>query len=317
MRKVGIMARKKNTLMLAITLSVAGLLTAAAIYIGENIEASEKYFLYAPVLLFQALWLDRLYIIGHEAAHRKLFPKNRTANEFWGFVILLPLMVPLRIYRKIHDFHHTHNRISPKVSSLDVFTSKRKENPVGKSYFFGLWYFAVFAGGFFLHSLVSVLLFLFVPVRLSKKISPAFKDWSIGDQLNSILQFAAGAALHLGVYYFAGTEIYLYALGYPMLLFAWIWSMMVYIFHYRTSTGENNRYHARALRSNFLFKYVLLNFNEHVTHHADPGISWFDLPEKRKYLPEEYAQENQKVNSLAGAILQQLKGPTILWEYRK
>jgi len=310
------MTAKKNVPMLLVTVLIFSILAALALLINRNFSGQTKWILYTPILLFQALWLDRLYVIGHEASHRKLFTNSKLTNEIFGFLILLPLMVPLRIYRTIHNFHHKHNRSDVHTSALDVFVSKRRPNLLSKIYFNFLWYFAVFGTGFFLHSLISVLLFLFVPVRLSRKISPAFNDWTIGDQLNSVMQFIGGIGFHLGIYYFAGAEIYLYVLGYPMLVFAWIWSMLVYIFHYDTTMGEKNVFHARALKSNWLFRNILLNFNEHVTHHVNPGISWFDLPDKRVELPENF-RSNIRVNTLAGAILQQFRGPKIIWKPEK
>jgi len=307
------MTVNKNIPMLLFTVLIICILTAFAIVINSYFSGIEKWAIYIPILFIQALWLDRIYVIGHEAAHRKLFADNKLANEILGFIILLPLMVPLRIYRKIHDFHHKFNLSDIHTSALDVFVSKRKSNIFSKLYFNILWYFAIFGAGFFLHSLISVLLFLFVPVKFSKKISPAFNDWTVGDQLNSIMQFGGGIAFHLAICYFAGNEIYLHALGYPMEAFAWIWSMLIYVFHYDTTMGENNKYHARALKSNRLFRNVLLNFNEHVTHHVNPEISWFELPKKRVELPENF-NSNIRVNTLTDAILQQLKGPKIIWK---
>ncbi len=307
-----IVLRKNSVVVLKTFLGLIGL-SALALLVLYYSPVEYRNLLYIPIVLMQALWLDRLYVAGHEAAHRKLFTHNKLTNEIFGFMILLPLMVPLRIYRKIHDFHHKHNRTTAEVSALDVFISKRKNNIASKLYFSSLWYFAVFVGGFFLHSLISVLLFLFVPVRWSKKISPAFNDWTVGDQLNSILQFFAGVAFQVGIYLIGGVEIYLYVLGYPMIVFAWIWSMLVYVFHYDTTMGDRNMFHARALKSNFLFKYILLNFNEHVTHHVKPGVSWFDLRNKRVELPPEF-QSNEKADNLVKAVFQQLKGPKIIWK---
>jgi fatty acid desaturase len=288
------------------------LLSFAAYSINMQLSGWMRYVLYVPVLFMQGLWLDRFYIVGHEAAHKKLFPGNLKKNDFWGSVILLPLMVPMPIYRKIHQFHHGFNRHDDHTSVLDTFVTKRRPGKLLKMYYYSLWFIAVFMGGFFIHSLISVLLFLFVPVSLSIKISPAFTGWRWSDQVKSILGFGLGVGLHLGVYFLAGADAYLYVLGFPLLAFAWIWSMLVYIFHYKTTVGEETRYNVRSLNRNVFFSWVLMNFNEHATHHQYPNIPWYELSEKKKPLPEQY-RHNQNVSTIGEAILQQLKGPRIVY----
>jgi fatty acid desaturase len=57
-----------------------------------------------------------------------------------------------------------------------------------------------------------------------------------------------------------------------------------------------------------------MNFNEHATHHQYPNIPWYELPEKRKALPEPYLTKNQRTRNFFRAILNQLKGPNIVHE---
>jgi fatty acid desaturase len=198
---------------------------------------------------------------------------------------------------------------------LDTFAVKEPPSALKKAYYYVVWYISVFMGGFFVHSLVSVLLFLFVPVSLSSRISPAFNNWTIADQVRSVLLFVAGLALHLGVYFAAGKTIYLYTLGFPMLSFGWVLSLLVYIFHYDTTVGSSVRYNVRSLRRVPVFSWILMNFNEHATHHQYPNIPGYELPEKSTPLPEAYAMQNQTTWSFFRAILNQLKGPRIVHEH--
>jgi fatty acid desaturase len=302
-----------NTKLVAETIGVFLLLSIAAVGISKlPVSKGLIWLLYTPVLLFQGLWFYRFYIVGHEASHGKLFRDNKKRNDFWGSVILLPLMVPVTIYRKIHMFHHGFNRKDDHTSALDTFVIKGKASRVRVLYYYAVWYFSVFLGGFFIHSLISVLLFLFVPVSLSSRISPAFNNWTIRDQLQSVLLFALGVLLHVGVYLLLGSNIYLYTLGYPMLAFGWILSMLVYIFHYDTTVGSGVRYNVRSLHRVPVFSWVLMNFNEHATHHQYPNIPWYELPEKRTPLPDQYAAQNQHTWSFFRAIADQLKGPRIV-----
>lgn len=273
-----------------------------------------RWILYLPVLLFQGLWFYRFYIVGHEASHGKLFKDNKTANDIWGSVVLLPLMVPITIYRKIHMFHHGFNRKDHHTSALDTYVIKGKPSAIKKAYYYTIWYISVFMGGFFIHSLVSILLFLFVPVSLSKKISPAFNNWTVADQVKSIALFSLGVALHVSVYLLAGKDVYLYTLGYPMLSFAWILSALVYIFHYDTTTGTGVRFNVRSVKRVPVFSWILMNFNEHATHHQYPNIPWYELPAKSTPLPQEYSCKNQNTWNFFRAIVNQLKGPHIVYE---
>jgi fatty acid desaturase len=131
------------------------------------------------------LWLNRFYIVGHEVIHRKLFPNNPIANELMGTLILLPLMAPFTIYRKIHYFHHAHNRKSRGMATWDTFVTDKPLAPWRGICFRLVWLFCVFGGSFFLHTLVSILLFLLLPTRVGEQISPAFIGWKASARLKA------------------------------------------------------------------------------------------------------------------------------------
>jgi fatty acid desaturase len=103
-------------------------------------------------------------------------------------------------------------------------------------------------------------------------------------------------------------------LGYPLLSFAWVLSLLVYIFHYDTTIGDNVRYNVRSVKRVPVFSWILMNFNEHATHHQFPNIAWYELPEKQKELPEYFKDKNQNTWNFFKAILNQLKGPHIHYE---
>ena len=273
-----------------------------------------RWSIYLPILLFQGLWFYRLYVVGHEASHHKLFPQNRFLNDLAGSIALIPLMVPINIYRKIHYFHHGFNRKNDHTSALDTFVLKKKPNLIRKIWCYFIWYLSVFVGGFFLHSLVSVILFLFIPPKFARKISPAFNGWSGKDQIISISLFAIGLGFHFGTYFLMGQTAYLYLLGFPMLSFAWVLSLLLYIFHYNTTKGDRVRYNVRAVKPVPVISWILMNFNEHATHHLSPNIPWYDLPQNRKSLPKEFDKKNQVTHSFFRAILNQFKGPIITYE---
>lgn len=292
------------------SLFVAVLLAIATVRLDAQ-EGPLARFALILAIFAQGCWLHRLYVVGHEASHGKLWPDARPINDALGQLLLMPLMLPLRIHRKIHAFHHGHNRRDHETSALDTFVIRGRATPLRRAWCYLLWYLAVFAGGFFIHSLISVVLFLAMPLSLARRISPAFKGWRSSDQLRSLAGFSLGLALHLGVAWLAGSHVWALTLGYPLLAFAWVYSLLVYIYHYDTGYGPAVRFHVRSLRRSPIASWWLLNFNEHATHHREPKLPWYALPEHREPLPPEHAA-NQKIETIGAAILGQLRGPRII-----
>lgn len=88
-----------NRYLIVETLVVFVVVSALAVYLGvEKPLGPWTYVFYIPVLAFQGLWFYRFYIVGHEASHKKLFANQKTKNDFWGTVILLPLLTPINVY---------------------------------------------------------------------------------------------------------------------------------------------------------------------------------------------------------------------------
>jgi fatty acid desaturase len=296
------------------TLAIYAALVGLACSASRHLAGPSRPLALAPLALALGLWLDRMYTVGHEAVHRKLFPDRLWLNDLCGSLMLLPIVAPLSVYRKIHAFHHGQNRRAPKIATLDVYFVPPEPGPrrtLAVASAWAAWLVGVFAGGFFVHSLVSVLLFLLLPTRVACRVSPAFKGWRPRDRARAWAEIAGGLGLHALVFTLGGPGVWLVALGLPLAAFAWVWSMLLYIYHYRTTIGDGVRYNVRSLAPNRFFSWLLLNFNEHVTHHADPRVPWYLLPERRKTLPPAYA-ENLDVNTLGRAVASQLRGPLLV-----
>jgi fatty acid desaturase len=265
----------------------------------------------APLIVAQALWIYRLYVVAHEAVHRKLFPAQPRFNDLCARVLLLPIGAPLTIYRKVHAFHHGSNRKDSHHAALDHFHLGGPATPARRAWARVVWTFYVFGGGFYLHSLATILIFLLVPSRAARRIDRVFAGWSARERLRAWVEFGAAVAFHVVVARVAGAAGWAIALGLPLALFAWLWSLLLYVYHYRTSVGPHVRHNVRSLRPHPFFSWLLLNFNEHVTHHADPSLPWYELPRRRTELPPELAA-NQNVETLLAAIRQQWRGPVLV-----
>lgn len=273
--------------------------------------APYRWIALVPVVVASGLWLDRCFTVAHEAVHRKLFPRRPLLNDLIATMLLLPLAAPLTIYRKIHFFHHGQNRKDPSTAALDVFVAERPAGLVRRIYYRVSWVWLVFLGGFFVHSLVTILLFLVAPMDRARRLSPVFAGWRPALRMRSWAELGAGVAFHALAYRLLGFEGWLVALGLPLVVFAWVWSMLLYVYHYRTTVGPDVRHNVRSLPRQRLFSWLLMNFNEHATHHADPSIPWYALPANRHALPPDF-RANENVDSIWSAVWQQRHGPTVV-----
>jgi len=266
--------------------------------------------LLALLVVAQGLWMYRLYVIAHEAVHGKLFPRAGRLNDAAATLLLSPLAAPLAVYRKVHHFHHGSNRKDDRHAALDHLHMRPGAGPLARAYKRAVWLFYVFLGGFFLHSLATIVIFLVIPTPLASRIDPVFLRWSPGARLRAWLQFLVALALHLTVALTLGGPAWKLIFGAPLLVFAWLWSLLLYVYHYGTSVGAEVRYNVRALPRQPLLSWLLLNFNEHVTHHVDPSIPWYLLPARKVVLPARFSA-NQDVDSLWQAVWQQRRGPIL------
>lgn len=291
------------------TFGIFGALLAATVAVWRA-EPPFAWAILGVLIVAQGLWLDRMYIAAHEAIHKKLLPGHPRLNDALGTLLLLPVVAPFTVYRKIHYFHHGHNRRDHHTANLDTFATRAPLTPLRRGYYHAVWIFFVFLGGFFVHSLVSVLLFLVVPTRRAERISPVFKHWRASRRLRSWAEVGAGLAFHAALWQALGAAGWVVAMGLPLAVFAWVWSLLLYVYHYDTTTGPDVRHNVRSLPRQRFFSWLLLNFNEHATHHYDPGVPWHELPHRRHVLPEAYHQ-NENVTTIWQAIWQQRKGPQI------
>ncbi|MCP4501235.1 MAG: hypothetical protein GY822_14845 [Deltaproteobacteria bacterium] len=84
--------------MLLESIAVFGALFTLSLWLfqREQMELS-----YSP--LAQGFWFQRLYVVGHEAAHRNI-SSNRLLNDVIGQVFLLPLLVPVNVFAPSINF---------------------------------------------------------------------------------------------------------------------------------------------------------------------------------------------------------------------
>lgn len=255
----------------------------------------------------RGLWVQRHYCVGHEASHLKLFPESRRLNAIVGQLFLLPLLTPLAVFRKIHIFHHGHNRRDYHTSALDVI-SLRRNTWYWRGYGWFRWLTATYLGGWFWHGLISILLFLVLPVATARRISPAFEGWTTAKRIESIVAFGSAVAVLLAPLVYGGFGLWLACWGAPLVVFAWFYAAHLYVYHYRTAIGPAVHEHARRLGGR-ITGWWLLNLNLHDAHHAQPSVVWYAIPDVNWAVP---SAELGTGRSLWWGIWHQLRGPMLL-----
>jgi fatty acid desaturase len=293
--------------MLAETAAVSFALWAAALYCWSLGFTWAVWLLAVP----RGLWLQRHYCVGHEASHLKLFPKQRWLNAVFGQLYLLPLLTPLAVFRKIHLFHHGNNRRDAHTSALDVIWLPR-DTWYFRGYGWARWLFATYFGGWFWHGLISILMFLLLPVAVARRVSPAFEGWTTARRVESLAVFGVAVAILLLPWALGGFSLWLACSGGPLLVFSWFYSAHLYVYHYRTALGPTVRHHARHLGGPFA-SWWLLNLNHHDAHHAQPSVVWYAIPELRR---GDQTAEFGSGRSLWWGMFHQLRGPLLFIQDR-
>lgn len=291
---------RRTRSMLLETFGVSGVLVVLAAWA----LAEEQLALALVLAIPRGLWIQRHYCVGHEAAHGKLYPGRPLSNVLWGQLALLALLTPLPVFRKIHQFHHGHNRRDLHTSALDVVWIEAN-TPLRRLGARCQWLFAVFACGWFWHGLASVLLFLCLPLTLARRVSPAFAGWTLRERALSSAVFALAATAHAWLWLSVGAWPGFVLVGAPLVVFSWTYSAQLYIYHYDTDVGPNVTAHARALGGPSV-NWWLLNLNEHVTHHKRPALVWYALPEAAHASTSAGPRR-----SFIWGVLNQLRGPRI------
>ena len=127
----------------------------------------------------------------------------------------------------------------------------------------------------------------------------------------AMICFVAPIGLHATTIHFVGFDLWSRCYLIPFAIFAVVYSLQLYIYHYRTTIGPKTLFHARRLSGPKWISWWLLNLNEHDTHHQRPKIVWYALPDCHKPLPIDF-QHNQNVETYFEGIRQQFQGPTLV-----
>ncbi len=201
----------------------------------------------------------RLAILGHEAAHRLLFPDKR-ANDLVGrWILSYPAFVPFDIYRRSHFAHHR-EEFGPKEPDLNLYVGY----PISRA-------------------------------SLRRKLTRDAVGISGWKNLKPLLLAVRGKASRPLALRIIGTQLVLlavlWAVGWPQLypllwLAPWmsVWRvtnrLRAIAEHGGMTASADRRLTTHHVRQHLLARTFMVPYNTgwHLAHHVDMGVPWRNLP---------------------------------------
>jgi len=288
-------------------------LTLGLFYIAINFYQ----FIYLPLRLLPmsmswawtlaplALLTNPFWSLIHEAIH-ELFHPDRVVNTFFGRFLSILFGAPFRVLRLSHLLHHKLNRL-PMEGTEYYDRAKTSKAGAAPAYYFQVCF------GLYLFELLSPLYF-FLPRRFLAALQKRFirpdsvggllmQNWLGAESLREIRFDGLLTLLWLALAFFCYGGHWPLLAG-VLLARGFLISFLDNVYHYATPVGDI--FYARNLSLPRPLAKLLLHFNLHGVHHANPAISWIDLPAAFD------AEGGKYQGGYFGAAWRQLGGPIAL-----
>lgn len=242
-------------------------------------------FVRIPCSILAGLLMVRLFVIYHDQQHHAILPKSRTAAIFMRLLGIL-FICPSAVWRKSHDYHHTHNckLRSANIGSFPIMTRDQyRQTPAGERFL----YLAMRHPLLILFGYITVFIFGMV-------ILPFFKS-----PLKNIDSVPA-LLLHVGLAVFLMIHFGWLALALTMLIpFFVSCAIGSYLFYAQHNfpdvilkDKEGWTYEGAALESSSFLKmnpvmaWFTANIGYHHIHHLNHRVPFYRLPEVYRDVPE-------------------------------
>lgn len=235
--------------------------------------------------ILQGLVIVRFFVIYHDYLHHTILQKSGLANAImtaFGIYIL----APKSIWKRSHDYHHSHNSklFSASIGSYPVATRKKFERmsagerreylAIRHPLTILLGYFSMFMFGMCINSLTSS------PRR----------------HLDSLLALLLHAAFITLSIVFLGWQAWLTGIMIPFFISTAIGAYLFYAQHnfpgvifqatedwaYETAALKSSSY----MKTNAFWAWVTANIGYHHIHHLNSRIPFYKLPQVMKDFPE-------------------------------
>lgn len=252
-----------------------------------------------------ALMNNPLWALIHEAIH-DLLSRNSRVNSMLGRVLGICFGSPFHVLRLTHLSHHKFNR-SPLEKGTEIYNPWQVSRRAAS-----IKYFFYILCGLYLLEVFSTLLF-FLPGKMfermrkrvmltgntqEKWLANKFND---AKRLREIRMDGIAICLVFTLSAMCYREHWPFFVGLLMAR-AFLISLLDNVYHY--GTPLNVTISALNLSTPRIFSALILHFNLHRVHHANPHIPWKSLP---------FAGQADKFDrGLWTAVLRQFYGPTPL-----
>ncbi|HEX4981419.1 MAG TPA: fatty acid desaturase [Ilumatobacteraceae bacterium] len=219
------------------------------------------------VLAVLAAWYNSLQ---HEVVHGHPTPW-RLINTSMA-AIPLGLVVPFSWYRSSHLAHHRDEYLTdPTLDPESFYVSAAEWESCGRARRAVLRVLSTLPG----RTLVGPPV---LTMRMIVAASSALRTRPV-ENLPRVISHLAGVAAVLAVVIASGLEVWVYLLG--AVWFGWSISLIRSFAEHRFVDGGSQ---SAVVRAGPVMSLLYLNNNLHLSHHARPGLPWYQLPAEHERL---------------------------------
>jgi omega-6 fatty acid desaturase (delta-12 desaturase) len=235
--------------------------------------------------ILSALLLVKMFVIYHDHQHHSILHKSVPARIlFTGFGLYI--LAPSSIWKRSHDYHHSHNSklFSASIGSYPIYTRQKFLNASASE---RLSYLAV------RHPLTIA--FAYVTVFRYGMCIQSFRS-SPRRHYDSLIALALHSACAASVAVFFGWQTLLLAIVIPFWIACAMGAYLFYAQHnFPAVTFKGNiewsYEHAALESSSYLvmgpfWRWVTANIGYHHIHHINSRIPFYRLPEAMANIPE-------------------------------
>jgi fatty acid desaturase len=289
----------------------------AGLHISLNLF---QLFILPLYLLPKSLWWSLFLIpiacltnpfwaLVHEAIHDS-FNSSSRINLVFGRWLSIFFGSPFHILRLTHLSHHKFNR-SPTEKGTEIYDPEELSKTTASVRYF----FYIFCGLYLLE--VSSTFIFFLPPNIFRKMRRRLVDHGNVQEkwlAQKLMDKKIVRDIRIdGVAIFLVLAFSAFCFGKHWILFAgllgvrtFLISFMDNVYHYRTPLHVTVSGHNLFLPR--VFSGLLLNFNLHRVHHANPSVPWVELPD---FFTQQFETFDR---GFLTAALDQLRGPIALSE---
>ncbi|MCG3150591.1 MAG: Fatty acid desaturase [Verrucomicrobiae bacterium] len=246
---------------------------------------SVSYWLTVPLIVLQAGFMVRTFIIFHDCGHGSFF-RSRRANDTWGYITGVLTFAPYYLWRWEHAIHHASSGDLDRRGTGDMWTMTVQEYLEASRW--RRFAYRLARNPFIVFVVAPVVLFLIVHRIPSKKSSRRERN-SVHWTNLGILVVALGMSAIFGWKAYLILQVAVIAVASS----AGVW--LFYVQHQFEGVywerGENWDYATAALQGSSFYKLPKIlqwfsgNIGFHHIHHLSPSIPNYHLEKAHKSEP--------------------------------